>query len=166
MKPCELGGWEWRQGCEDAGLVDVALQRCSVGCWAVVPAWDFWGVLGVRVLVLLFTWCCCTGLPPAARQSTASRGKIPTKTLQAQGFGTVLSAVTWGPPRTGRFTGTGAFSLHWSRSGCGRLAFPLLPPFTSLFLFLPWGCCPRHLLPLPSPESQNQKWDLDRTVLC
>lgn len=161
--------WEGGNGDRDVKMQDLWMWPCRDALWDA-GLWyqhgifgEFWGV---RVLVLLFTWCCCTGLPPAARQSTASRGKIPTKTLQAQGFGTVLSAVTWGPPRTGRFTGTGAFSLHWSRSGCGCLAFPLLPPFTSLFLFLPWGCCPRHLLPLPSPESQNQKWDLDRTVLC
>lgn len=47
-------------------LVDVTLQRCSVGSWAVLPGWDFWGFLGCQgagsashlVLVHVAPSCC------------------------------------------------------------------------------------------------------------
>lgn len=75
---------EGGNGDRDVKMQDLWMWPCRDALWDA-GLWyqdgifgEFWGV---RVLVLLFTWCCCTGLPPAARQSTASRGKIPTETL-------------------------------------------------------------------------------------
>uniref|UniRef100_A0A8C9MJ38 non-specific serine/threonine protein kinase n=1 Tax=Serinus canaria TaxID=9135 RepID=A0A8C9MJ38_SERCA len=137
--------WPCREALWDAGLWD---QDGISG--------EFWGV---RVLVLLFSWCWCTWLPPAARHSTAHLGQNSHKflvTLQPQGVGTVLSAVTWGPPRAGGFVGNGGIchALEWVR--LWLLGISTASSFYIPFSIPAWGCCPRGLLPLPSPASQNQ----------
>jgi len=55
----------------------------------------------------------------------------------------------------------GAFSTPCSGAGVARssLAFPSLPPFRSLFLFLPNGPHTSFL-----SAGQNQKWDLTETI--
>lgn len=67
MKSQRLWMWPCRDALWDAGLW---YQGGIFG--------EFWGV---RVLVLLFSWCWCTWLPPAARQSTAQPGQNSHKLL-------------------------------------------------------------------------------------
>ena len=156
-------------------------RRSSAGCRDVVPGWEVRGVRGVEVpspSAWTCTWCCFSPgagargfllLPTGARPSRTSAGasQMPSDTAKSQrGRGpTVLPAVTWGPPSAGRFTRTGG---HFPRDGAGRVGaawhFHRFLLFTSLFLFLPSARCPRGRLPLPSPASQNQKWDLDKRV--
>lgn len=71
----------------------------------------FWGILGCQgagaafhlLLVHVAPSCCWTEHGPAGAKSP----QLPGDTAKSQGVGTVLSAVTWGPPRVGRFVGTG-----------------------------------------------------------
>lgn len=166
----------WRPGTCGCGLSVVPKELCEMleCCTGMGTS----GCLGCRgavsmdpcVVLLLFTRCQFTWLPPAARQNVAkldlcqgiANAQHHRKVSWGQGP-TVLPAVTWGPPSAGRFIGTGGIFHAMERVRLWPLGISIASSFYIPFS-IPWAPCPRDCLPLPSPMSQNQKWDLDKMV--
>lgn len=144
----------WRSGPCGRGLWVVPEELCGMPeCGTGMGGLGCQGASAVSVdprVVLLFTWCRRTRLPPAACRSAAEpdlcRGIANAQRHRKVSGGrgpTVLPTVTRGPPSVGRFIGTGGIFHAMEQVGLWPLGISVTSSFYIPFSIPALGALPK-----------------------